>query len=163
MINALYFGEDVIHLIYEEREYNILYLLPQMIYSFVISHILYLVIRYFFLSERNIVEIKKEKNIENAYDKMDDGKKCLCIKYVCFYVFGTLILVFFWYYLSSFGAVYQNSQVHLVKNTFATLAIAFVYPFIINLLPSTFRTISLKDINYNRRYMYIFSKIIQFI
>ena len=162
-LNALFFSEDVIHLIYEEGVYNIIHLIPEIIYSFLISHALYLIIIYFFLSERSIIGIKNEENIENAFDKMDSVKRCLIIKYICFYIFGTIILIFFWYFLSSFGAVYRNSQVHLIKNTFVTLAIAFIYPFIINLLPSTFRIISLKDINHNRQYMYLFSKIIQII
>ena len=160
--NAIFFNEDIIHLIYEEGVYNIIHLLPEIVYSFIISHVLYLGLRYLFLSERNFIEIKKE-NIENAYDKMDSVRRCLIIKYLCFYVFGTLVLIFFWYFLSSFGAVYRNSQVHLIKNAFVTLAIAFVYPFIINLLPSTFRIISLKDVNRNSQYMYRFSKIIQII
>ena len=130
--NAIFFNEDIIHLIYEEGVYNIIHLLPEIVYSFIISHVLYLGLRYLFLSERNFIEIKKE-NIENAYDKMDSVRRCLIIKYLCFYVFGTLVLIFFWYFLSSFGAVYRNSQVHLIKNAFVTLAIAFVYPFIINL------------------------------
>ena len=57
--NTFFFDEDLIHQIYEVAgNYNIFYLTPFMIYSFIISHILYLIIKNIFLTERNIVEIK---------------------------------------------------------------------------------------------------------
>ena len=72
--------------------------------------------RYFFLSEKSILEIKKEKTEDKVYNKESKVKKCLVIKYICFYVFGSLLLIFFWYYISSFGAVFQNTQLYLMKN-----------------------------------------------
>ena len=161
--NTVFFNEDIIHQIYKEGFYNIVNLLPQMTYSFIISHSLFLIIKHIFLSERNIIEIKHEKDLKNVNDKMLDLKKCLAIKYVCFYVFGTIILIFVWYYLSTFGAVFQNSQKHLIKNIFVSLALSFIYPFIINLLPCIFRFLSLKDEKSQRKSLYNFSKIIQFI
>ena len=107
------------------------------------------------------MKLKKEEKVENARNKNDSVKKCLIIKYFCFYGFGLLFLFFCWYYLSSFGAVYQNSQKHLVKNIFVCLAFSLVYPFIINLLSTTFRIISLSG--KNRECFYKLSKIIQVI
>jgi hypothetical protein len=161
-INTLFFDENVIHMIYMEGgNYSVAYQIPQIIYAFIISHVLYLIIKYFSLSEKNIVEIKKEEKVENARNKIDSFKKCLIIKYFCFYGFGLLFLFFCWYYLSSFGAVYQNSQKHLVKNIFVCLVFSLVYPFIINLLPAAFRIISLRG--KNRDCFYNFSKVIQVI
>ena len=87
----------------------------------------------------------------------------MVIKYICFYVIGTLFLLFDWYYLSSFGAVFQNTQVYLIKNTFISLGLSFIYPFFINLFPGIFRIISLKDHNKGSTCMFKISKIIQFI
>ena len=48
-INALFFNEKVIHTIYiEEGIYNLSYFIPQILYSFIISHILCAIIHYFF-------------------------------------------------------------------------------------------------------------------
>ena len=162
--NALFFDESTIHKIYEEGgKYNIIYLIPFISYSIIISHFLTIIIKYFSLSERNINEIKNEKSFIKAYDKTSDVKRCIIIKYICFYVLGSLILLFFWYYLSSFGAVYQNTQKYLIKNTLISYGFSLIYPFIINLIPGFFRLYSLKDKQKKRECFYKISKIIQFI
>ena len=119
-------------------------------------------IKYIFLSERNILEIKNEK-FENIDEKVLNVQRRLIFKYIFFYAGGFLILLFFWYYLSSFGAVYQNTQKYLIKNTLLSFAISLIYPFIINILPAIFRIISLKDSKKNSSCMYKFSKALQFI
>ena len=50
-INRVFFNESTIHKIYEDKGfYNFIYLVPQILYSFVISHAFYILIKYFFLS-----------------------------------------------------------------------------------------------------------------
>ena len=162
--NALFFVESTIHKIYEEGGiYNFIFLIPFISYSFLISHILTIFIKYFSLSERNLYEIKNEKSFKKVYDKVSDVKRCLIIKYILFYVIGSLILMFFWYYLSSFGAVYQNTQIYLIKNTLISFCFSLIYPFIINLIPGMFRFYSLKGETRKRKCFYKISKIIQFI
>ena len=145
-INRVFFNESTIHKIYEDEGiYNFIYLIPQILYSFIISHIFYILMKHFFLSEKSILEIKNGKNEEEVYDKENNVKKCLVIKYICFYVFGSLLLIFFWYYISSFGAVFQNTQLYLIKNTLISFAFCLLYPFFINLIPGIFRRISLNN------------------
>ena len=161
-INALFFDEPTIHKIYEDKgKYNFIYLVPHVCYSFVISHTLNTIIKYIFLSERNICKIKTEKNINKAYDIMEKVKKRLIIKYICFYIMSFIFLLFFWYYLSSFGAVYKNSQIYLIKNTAISFGFSLVYPFIINIFPCILRICSLKG--KKNEFKYKISKIIQII
>ena len=161
-INALFFSESVIHKIYEEKGiYNFSYFIKQIIYSFLISHILCSLIKYFSLSERNIYEIKNESTYKKALEKEEAIKKVLIIKYICFLSFGLIFLTFLWYYLSSFSAVYKNTQIFLIKNSLISFTISFIYPFIINLFPCVLRNISIK--NNNKRCIYKFSKLLQFI
>ena len=158
-INALFFDEKTIHAIYiDQGLYNFIYLLPHICYSFVISHTLNTIIKYIFLSERNISKIKREKKISDLYDVSQNVLKCLVIKYICFYIMSFIFLIFFWYYLSSFGAVYKNSQKHLIKNIFISFGFSLVYPFLINILPSILRISSLKGKENELKY-----KISQFI
>ena len=139
-INAFFFDESTIHQIYEDEGiYNFIYLVPYISYSFIISNTLYIIIKYFSLSERNIYEIKFEDNFIKANDKIPKVKKCLIIKYIIFYIASILFLSFLWYYLSSFGAVYQNTQIYLIKNTLISVGFSLVYPFIINFIPASFR------------------------
>ena len=117
--------------------------------------------KYIILSERKLVEIKKKKLLKKQNNQIDNIKRCLIIKYICFYIFGSIFLLFCWYYLSSFGAVFQNTQIYLIENIFISLGISFIYPFFINLIPGIFRIISLKSPNKSKECMFKISKIIQ--
>ena len=90
-------------------------------------------------------------------------RKCLFIKYILYFPIGFIILVFLWYYLSSFGAVYQNTQVYLIKNTIISFCLSFLYPFAINLLPGILRNYALNDKNKKKEFLYEISKKIQLI
>ena len=159
--NALFFNETLIHRIYkDEGFYNFKFFIPYIIYSFIISHIFYSLIKFLFLSERNILKIKKLVKIKADLDKVDRIKKNLNIKYICFFPLGLVLHIFIWYYLSSLGSVFQNTQIFIVKNALICFGIALIYPIFINLLPSTFRTISL---NHKKRCYYNLSRFLQLI
>ena len=134
--------------------------MPKIILSFTITHIIIIIIKYIFLSERNILNVKKEEEYEKAKKKADNARECLTIKYINFYLVGSIFLILFWFYLSSFCAVYQNTQIILIINTFISLGISFIYPFIICIFPSQFRYISL---NTDKKCLYIASKVVQII
>ena len=161
-VNCLFFNESIIHKIYEDGGiYDFMYLIPYISYSFVISYILSTIIKYIFLSERNIMQIKKEPKFKIAYYKMEKVKKCLIIKYICFFILSPLIISFFWYKLSSFGAVYQNTQKYVIINTLISFGLELLYTFIINIIPSFLRILSLR--NNNKECIYKISKIIQYL
>ena len=92
---------------------------------------------------------------------MEKEKKRIILKYIIFFCLGLIFLLFFWYYLSSFGAVYQNTQIYIIKNTSICLAISISYPFIINILPAAFRISALSG--KKRKCMYKISKILEFV
>ena len=161
-VNSLFFDEKTIHKIYEDKGiYNFIYLAPYILYSFIISHTLSVIIKYIFLSDRNLYEIKSQKTYRKANNKVSKVKRCLIIKYICFFVLSYIFLSFFWYYLSSFGAVYQNTQIYVIENTFISFVFSFIYPFPINTIPALLRIYSLKESN--RELCYKISKYIQYI
>ena len=106
----------------------------RIILSFLISHILCNLIKYFSLSERNLLEIKYDTKVKNSDKKIDEVKRCLFVKNLFFFLLGLVFLIGFWYYLSSFAAVYMNSQIYPFINTLISVLISLIYPFIINLL-----------------------------
>ena len=144
IINFLLFTEDMIHQIYANGgKYDILYFLPKMSIAFGISHLITVVIKFIFLSERNLYEVKIQKTYLAAYNISYKVEKNLKIKYVFFFICGLILLAIFWVLLSSFGAVFQNSQIILIKNTLISFGISFIYPFFINFIPCIFRKCSL--------------------
>ncbi len=158
-INALFFDEPTIHKIYkDEGFYNFNFLVRHIFCSFAIAHTINTALKFVFLSERNIFEIKIKKN---SYDVSEKNEKRIVIKYICLYSIGLAFLIFFWYYLSSFGAVYQNTQVYLIKNTSISFAVALVYPFIINIFVAMLRIFALKG--KNNECLYKISRYCQYI
>ena len=115
------------------------------------------------LSERNFIKMKNEKKFDNAIIKVYSIRKYLIIKYILFYFIGLIFLLFCWYYLSSFGAVFKNTQIYLIINTFIGLGTSFLYPFFVNLFPVILRINSLRDSKQSKSLMFKISKIIQYI
>ena len=132
------------HRIYEdEGVFNFIYLIPQMIYAILISSIISYIIRFLSLSDKTIIEIKKEKDIQILKLKAPKTLKILKIKFICFFSLSLLFLILIWYYISCFCAVYRNTQIYLLKNILISFGISLIYPFFIALIPSIIRAVSL--------------------
>ena len=61
-----------------------------------------------------------------------------------------------------FGAVYRNTQNHLINDTLISFGLSLIYPFGINLLPGLCRIPALSNQNKNK-YLYNLSKFINII
>ena len=165
-INALFFNDSTVHKIYEDKgSFNFLYNLPKILYSTIISSLINYVVLFLSLTEKDIIKIKV-----NVKDKKQDlnkvvlaTEKCLKLKIIFFFLFNFIFIMFFWYYLSSFSAVYTNTQFHLFKDVTISFLISLLYPFGLSLLPGIFRIPSLRDKNNNRKCLYDISKLVQLI
>ena len=163
-INALFFTDDTIHQIHEsEGKLDFIYQIPQILYSTIISAIINALIKYFSLSEKIILNLKNEKNIQNYKNIIPKTINCLKIKFICFFILSFIFLILFWYYLSCFCAVYKNTQMYLIEDTLISFCLSLLYPFGLNLIPGIFRIPSLKSPNHNKECMYKLSRIIQII
>ena len=128
--------------------------------SFIISYISWTILWYYSLSERFLIKIRKEDNYNRVNNMGQTVKRCLIIKYIIFYVVCFTLLTLFWFFSSSFCAIFQNTQIYVIINTFISFGISILYPFIYNLIPCIFRIYSLKN---NKECVYKFSNIIQLI
>ena len=158
--NAIFITKSMIHDIYKEENNNdIGKFVPYIITSFIICYILDRLIRFFSLSDEDILKVSKEVLYNNAKIKAYKIRKILFIKYICFYSFGIASILFFGYYSATFGAVYQNTQFILIKNVLISYVIYLVFPFIMITLPSVFRRYALKDAT--RQWMFDLSRVLQ--
>ena len=161
-INALFFTEGIVHEIHQNSgKFDFIYHLPQILYSTIISSVINILIKFFSITQKSILKIKSEKNIENYKIKLPKLLHCLKIKFIIFFILSFIFLVFFWYYLSCFCAVYRNTQIYLIEDTLISFGISLLYPFGLVLIPGLFRIPALKDTNQNKECLYNFSKIIQ--
>ena len=157
-INAFFFNDDTMHKLYKNNGiYNIISQIPQIIYSSLISSIINLILKKLSLSEKNILEIKKEENMETAVQKSKDMQKCIIVKFILFFIISLILMLFFWYFISCFCAVYNNTQIILFKDTLISFALSMLYPFGLNLLPGIFRIPALRAKNKDKKCLYSFS------
>ena len=163
-INGFFFNDDTMHKIYRNNgAFDIITLIPKILYSSLISSIINMILKALSLSEKNLLKIKQEKNIMNTVKKSKETEKCIRIKFICFYLFSLIMMLFFWYFISCFCAVYNNTQGILFKDTFISFALSMIYPIGINLVPGIFRIPSLRAENKNKQCMHSFSKILALI
>ena len=85
----------------------------------------------------------------------------LIIKFILYFIISFLFLLFCWYYISIFGVIYKNTQMHLLKDTLISIGLSLIFPFVIYLFPGIFRIPSLSIKNKKRECLYNFSKILQ--
>ena len=139
---------------------NFIYQLPITIYSFLISYIINFIIENLSLSEDSIISIKSKKGI-NFY-KCNKVIKCMKVKFCFFFIISFILLLIFWYYISCFCCIYENTQIHLFKDSLMSFIISLIYPVFINLLPGIFRIPALSNKKADKSCMYKFSQIIEF-
>ena len=72
-----------------------------------------------------------------------------------------ILLIFLWFYLSCFSAVYKNTQIHLIKDTVISFATSMIYPFFIYLLPGLFRISALNARRKDKECRFKLSKVFQ--
>lgn len=158
-VNTLFFTDSTIHKIYEDQGiFNFVYQLPKIIYSSLISSIIYSIGRMLALSDSNIIELKNDEKPKQK-EKIEKLKKCLKIKFVSFFIVCFVLIGLFWYYIACFSYVYRNTQIHLLKDTFFSFGLSLIYPFITCIFPAIFRIMILRK----PEYIYKFSKLIQYI
>ena len=89
--------------------------------------------------------------------------KYIKIKFAFFFILNFILLGLFWYYLTCFNAVYKNTQIYLIENTFISFGFSLFYPFIINIIPTIIRMSSIHSTKKNQNYCYRVSQIVQLI
>ena len=163
-INALFFNDDTMHKIYKNKgSLDFIEQFPQTIYSYLISSIFTKILEILALTEDVILDIKSLSiNSKNVYNKRikNIGYK-IKIKFFLYFIISTIFLIFFWYYISMFCAIYANTQIHLIEDTILSFILSLIEPCFLLLVPGIFRIPSLSN-KYNNRYMlYKMSQILQ--
>ena len=158
-VNALFFTDNTMHkILLDGGDFNIIYQLPQIIYSAIISFIFENILNFFALSEENLLSIKHEKNYKIVKRKAEEVFRTLQMKFLSFFILSFCFLMMFWYYVTCFCAVYSNTQFHLIKDSLISFGTSQITPLGLNLLPGLFRIPGLKR---HKEFLYLISKIIQ--
>ena len=144
-INAFLFADKSIHKLFLSGvNYYFKYQMLQIVLSIIITYVLDIVLSYLTLTDRHYYEIKSMPKKDNNGEEIFNILKCIRNKLIIFYVITFIILLFYWYSVSAFCAVYPNTQ----KIFFIDWVLCFIFfslvPFIVYAITTGFRIMALK-------------------
>ena len=162
LINSIFINDSTIHRIYiDSGKFNLSYQLPKIIYSILIVVIIMYLIKFLFLSEKNILEIKRIREQQQLNEKMNKIKSNVKCKTNLYFNIDLILKFICWFYVGLFGAVFKNTQIFLIKYTLISFTFYLIYPFIYSLLPGLLRLSALNASNKDRAGLYKLSKVFQ--
>ena len=154
-MTALFINDEFIHNLYiSNGKFDIVSNIKISIYICIIIYIIQRIGFIFMFTEKNVIELKYNKE-RNAIIQI---LFFFSFKFLMFFFINIFLNLVFLIYISCFSVVFKNTQIHLLINTFISLGILFIIPFIINIFPAAIRIYSLDKKNIS---LYLFSKFLQ--
>ena len=163
-MNVFFFSDDSMHKIYlNYGKYDFVQQIPKIIYSTAISQLLEVFLCFLSLTDKYFYEIKSLKKDNHIKEQIFPIFRCVEIKLIIFFIFTCILFAFYWYFVSAFCAVYQNTQFIFIKDSASSFLTGLLYPFVLYLIPSVLRILSLNDAKKKRfKFLYKLSDIIPF-
>ena len=161
-MNVIFFTDENMHKVYVNYgKWDFIQNLQQSVYSLIISQIIQVFICYLTLTDKSVYQIKKnlfEKKNRNA--EIFKILKCIRIKLCIYYVYTFIFFLLYWYLITSFCAVYNNTQKIFMKDSLTSFLGGIIYPFPLYIFPALLRILSLKPKKMNLSCLYKFSDFI---
>ena len=160
-MNIFFFTDDSMHKIYKNYgKWNFVQNIPQIIYSLLVSQGIQVLICFLTLTDKYFYQIKRSKFEKSNSIEIFKILKCIKIKLCIFYVITFVLFIFYWYAVTSFCAVYKNTQIIFIKDSLSSFLGGILYPFPLYLFPALLRIISLKSEKKNLSCLYKLSDFI---
>ena len=160
-MNVFFFSDETMHKMYlDYGKYDFIQQIPQIAYSTLISKLIEIFLCYLSMTDTHYYQIKDCKKISKS--SMMGIIKCIRIKIGFFFGFTAIMFIFYWYLLTCFCAVYQNTQIAFIKDSLLSFILGNLIPFVLYLIPTLFRIIAVKTNKYRLEWVYKFSNVIPF-
>ena len=164
VLNVFFFSDESMHNLYKTGgKFDFFEQIVQFVFSTLVSQILQILLNYLTMTDIQYYEIKSlmEKNINK--EQVLSIIKIIKYKIIFFYLIEFILFLFYWYVISAFCSVYANTQKIFIIDSISSFALGLVYPFVLYLIPTGLRIISLlvkkrKNLNV----IYFLSNIIPF-
>jgi len=157
--NVFFFSDETMHKMYlDYGKYNFVQQIPQIVYSTLVSQILEVFLCFLSLTDKYFYEIKEIKI--KSINKILQILRCIQFKVSLFFLFTGLMFLFYWYIVTCFCAVYENTQMAFIKDSLSSFGLGLLYPFILYLFPTILRIIALRCNKSNLSFVYKLSDII---
>ena len=143
--NILFFTNDNIALIYVRSMTDLSMFwenLKNSFYSSILSTTSLIILK--FISDTHIMvrSLRKIKDMDEAKDKTHCILRCIKLRIIIYYIISFIFLLVFGFYILSFCAIFENTQVALIRSTFTSWLFSLIYPFIICFITSILRSCS---------------------
>ena len=159
-INTLLFTDDSISHIYKKGgKLNFFYFLPIIIYSYLIYMIINIILKIVFLNQKDIKKINDINDENKKKFELDKIIKCWKYKFVIFYIIIFIFMSLFHTFVGTFCTIYKYTQKYLIINTIISFILSMINPFIICIVTTLLRKLSLL---YRYKILFYISKILQF-
>ena len=160
-MNGLFFSDASMHKATKTDDYNFVQQLPKIIFSLITTHVIEVVLCFFSMTDKTIYKIKELAKNKQSEEITLDEIKCMKRKLIGFYVFTFLLFLFYWYFISAFCAVYQNTQKIFLLDSFISIVVQFIDPFFIYCFTTLLRHLSMaKCSNQKMEFLYKLSDLI---
>ena len=158
MVSAFFFTDNTLNNVYENKnKFDVLFMLRQLGLTFIICYGVNTLLKLLVRTDARIIDIK----VEN--EKLDEGISTIKCKMIFYFIITMIIIIFGWFYISCFCFIYSHTQIILLKCAAYSLAVTFVYPFFLCLVPPLFRICALKAEKKDKKCLYEFSKLISYL
>ena len=145
-INAFLFNDKSFHKLFISGvNYYFNYQVLQIVLSVIITYVVEVVLCYLTHTDKYVYEIKSLPKNEINSEQVFNILKCIRKKLIAFYAIIFAILLFYWYSVSAFCAVYPNTQkIYLIDCLLSFIFLSLI-PFVTYAIVTIFRVISLRD------------------
>ena len=160
VFSLIFYNDNTFTYVYKHNgDFNYLTNIPRSIFSSICCGLIKTLLNRLSLSQRIIHRIKIKKSFFEASYLFNKVRSIIISRLTFFYIILYIFLIIFWYYISVFCGVYQNSQIPLFKSSLQSFLISMIYPFIFCFLTNVTRKISLK---YRIKCLFTFSNILNY-
>ena len=143
-LNVLFFFDSSMHKIYLDfGKYKIISQIPQMLYSSIVSLIIEILIGFLSFTDIYIYQIRQLKKYK--LEEINKIIKAIKAKLIIFFIVTFIFFVFYWYLISAFCGVYNNTQIIYIKDFISSFCLGLIYPFVIQLCLAFLRIFSLRE------------------
>jgi len=152
---ALFFNDTIMRNIYTYKgNTDAAIHVPNIVLSSLFCLISNLLIKFVSLSERDLLEIKKNPKRKDAIAKK------IKIKTIILFSVSFILIGLCWYYVSAFCAIFKNSQGHYLINVLVAFIVCNIWPCVTTLIAPAMRKYAFKN---DSSCMYKASQIVAYI
>ena len=146
-MNIFFFTNESIKVSYLKSAKNLSSVWSQIdntIYSSLLSSIILIMLKLICLTHNSVRQLRKVRDVEKAQEQSICILRCIKVRIVIYYILSFAFLLVFGFYVLCFCAVFENTQIALIRSTLTSWLISFIYPLIICLFTSIVRSAAFK-------------------